>query len=399
MKIAHIVCTFPPYHGGMGNVAFEMVRHQLERGDDVRVYTPNYYEPKEIKAADEVPEEVHAEELTEMEETVHRLAPTLKYGNAARMSSLKDELEDVDLVHLHYPFFGTAGMVKKWREAHRDKRLVVSYHMESRAKGWKGMIFDIYAAIYMPQVLQTADAIVASSFEYVRSTKAARYLAKRPEAWHELPFGVDTDRFSPHYVTDHLYKKHALHANTPVLLFVGGMDSAHAFKGIETLLKALSTLKRTEQQMPQVVLVGDGNLRRKYMLMSKGMGLSRYVRFAGRISDEELPEYYAFADAVVLPSDNAAEAFGMVLIEAYASGTPVIASDLPGVRTVATHAGTVFPAKDAPALAKVITEFMALPPARIEQLKHDARQAAEQVYQWPRVAEELDIIYKNCFKS
>ena len=133
--------------------------------------------------------------------------------------------------------------------------------------------------------------------------------------------------------------------------------------------------------------------------MSKGMGLSRYVRFAGRISDEELPEYYAFADAVVLPSDNAAEAFGMVLIEAYASGTPVIASDLPGVRTVATHAGTVFPAKDAPALAKVITEFMALPPARMEQLKHDARQAAEQVYQWPRVAEELDIIYKNCFKS
>ncbi len=399
MKIAHIVCTFPPYHGGMGNVAFEMVRHQLERGDDVRVYTPDYYKKEQIKSADEEVVIENDPRLEEMQETVHRLAPTLQYGNAARMSSLKEELEDVDIVHLHYPFFGTAGMVKKWRDAHPDKRLVVSYHMESRARGWKGIIFDLYAGLYMPQVLRRADAVIASSFDYVASTKAARYMNERPEAWHEVPFGVDIERFNPDVPYTDIFEKHALHRQSPILLFVGGMDSAHDFKGIGTLLYALGRIKKSEQRMPQVILVGDGNLKRQYMIKSKGMGLSRYVRFAGHISDEALPAYYALADAVVLPSDHQAEAFGMVLIEAFASGTPVIASNLPGVRSVAQHAGLLFTPKNSVALSETILEFMSLPPERIQQLKVDARVASETLYQWKKVVETIDHIYQDCFPA
>ena len=137
MRIAHIVCTYPPYYGGMGNVVFQTAHELVKLGHEVEVYTPQYMEAKEIRSAEAPPARTHAPEIEERIDYATRLTPTLAYGNAARIPEVTKELDQFDIVHLHYPFFGTANLVRKWKLRHPDRPLVITYHMDTRGPGWK----------------------------------------------------------------------------------------------------------------------------------------------------------------------------------------------------------------------------------------------------------------------
>lgn len=393
MRIAHIVCTYPPYFGGMGNVVFQMAQELANQGHEVEVFTPQYYENKEIRASDAPPAKTHEPALEERIDYARRMTPSLQYGNAARIPQVMHELDDFDIVHLHYPFFGTANLVRKWKLRNPHKPLVITYHMDTRAPSWKGLIFKLYAQYWMPKILGVADAVIASTFDYIESSDAKKIFEMNKEKWHEIPFGVDTERFAPAPKSVQLQAKHGLRTDVPTLLFVGGMDSAHYFKGIPVLLQALSVLKYQGFAF-QVVLVGDGGLRSNYEMQARGLGISAEVHFVGRVEDEMLPRYYNLGDLFILPSINKGEAFGMVLLEAMASGVPVLATDLPGVRSVAHSGGQTIPVHNPLALAESIKEFFS-DPSSPEHWKNQARLAAEEKYSWPRIIEQTVNLYSS----
>ncbi|MFA7315081.1 MAG: glycosyltransferase family 4 protein [Candidatus Magasanikbacteria bacterium] len=380
MKIAHIVCTYPPYYGGMGNTAFQMVSFLSLLGYEVEVFTPQYGSGKD-------------EGLSERKDFATKLKSPLQYGNAAYMPTIARELDKFDLVHLHYPFFGTANLVRKWKLKNKNKPLVVTYHMDTRGDGIKGFIFKMYSKFWMPKILSVADKILVSSFDYIEHSDAKNFFLANKEKFVELPFGVDIDIFFPRQKNSNLLIKNNLQTNLPTILFVGGMDVAHYFKGIEILLQALYLLKKNNVFV-QTIFVGDGELKEKFVLEAKSMGLEDDAHFVGRISNEELPLYYNLADLFVLPSINTAEAFGVVLLEAMASGVPVIASDLPGVRTVARDGGEVFPIKDFEALASLIKDYFAQK-NNIDIYKKQVRKIAEQKYSWSSIVAKLDVVYKE----
>lgn len=374
MKIAHIVSTYPPYYGGMGNVVFQTAEALMQRGHEVTVFTPQFETPTE-------PEIEHVE----------RLQPSISYGNAARLPQIKNELDAFDLVHLHYPFFGTANLVRKWKERHPDRKLVITYHMDTRAPSWKGLIFKLYAKHYMPKILSAADACIVSSFDYVEVSDAAQIYEGQKDKWHALPFGVDINRFSPGDKPAELFSDHVLDQTLPTVVFVGGMDPAHHFKGVPVLLKALGMLNHGGFEM-QAVLVGDGSLRAGFEAKATAYGIEDRVRFVGAVSDEALPFYYRMGDLSVLPSTGRNEAFGMVLLESMASGVPVIASDLPGVRSVAEEGGMAFRTGDAKALADALYGYFDQENDQ-EAWRLQAREAAETKFAWPSIAEQLEGIY------
>ena len=395
MKIAHIVCRFPPYYSGMGTVVFETAANLVKRGHEVTVFTPEYYEDKELKAEDAPIESEHIPALEKDIEFARRLEPSVTYGNAARLSGLLKELDAFDLVHLHYPFFGTAGLVRKWKLRNPTKPLVITYHMDTRAPGWQGLFFKLYARYFMPKILGIADTVIASSFDYVTASDAKFLYAANRAKWVELPFGVDTNRFFPVVRTGEFIASQGLDPNLPTILFVGGMDQAHFFKGIPILLEALFVAKNNGQRI-QAILVGDGEKREEYLLKAKGLGLDSSVVFAGRVSDVDLPIYYQNSDLLVLPSITVGEAFGMVILEAYASGVPVVASDLPGVRTVATRAGTIVRPNDPVALAETLIDYFN-PAVDQAAWQQTARAVAEAEFAWPLIVEKLEATYKKLF--
>lgn len=396
MKIAQIVCTYPPYHGGMGNVVYETASVLAKLGHEVEVLTPHYYDEEELEVIkpEELPSiEKQKEVERELNVSARRLKPALQKGNAAYIPQIQNELDDFDLVHLHYPFYGVANLVRKWKLRNPDKPLVITYHMDNRAPCWLGLFFKYYAKYWMPRILNSADVLIASSLDYIEHSNARDIYLQNKNKWVELPFGVDIERFKPRVKEKPLIVRNNLNSEFPILLFVGGMDMAHHFKGIPVLLQAMHKLKKDNFDL-QLVLVGEGELKVEYEYQAKIFGLSDRVRFVGRVESDELPYYYNLADLFVLPSVNQSEAFGLVLLEAMASGVPVIASDLPGVREVTRDGGEVFPAGDYLALAEVIRGFFQSNIDR-QGLQDNIRLVVEEKYAWSRVALELDNIYKG----
>ena len=393
MRIAHIVCSYPPYYSGMGNVVFETVSRLAARGHDVEVFTPGVYERREVKPVESTPEQEHAPELQSRVDYAHRLKPSLSYGNAARMPQLQQELDSFDLVHLHYPFFGTANLVRRWKIRNPGVPLVITYHMDARGPGWKGLIFKYYSQFWMPKILSAADLLIASSFDFIHASQANTLFESNKEKWIELPFGVDADRFQPREKSQELFDIFNCDSTYPTLLFVGGMDEAHYFKGVPVLLRALRLLKQHEM-MPQALFVGDGSLRQSYEEQARGLGIDDKVRFLGYTPDDILPAVYNMADVLVLPSLHQGEAFGMVLLEAMASGVPVVASDLPGVRTVAQDGGCVVSPNDSTALAETVEGFFSEKTDR-NAWSQKARSAVLEKYSWKTIIAHLEAEYRK----
>ncbi|HUX86265.1 MAG TPA: glycosyltransferase family 4 protein, partial [Chloroflexota bacterium] len=139
-------------------------------------------------------------------------------------------------------------------------------------------------------------------------------------------------------------------------------------KGIEYLLKALPDLIR---DYPGLRLAMTGERRpslgcEAYFRRIEPM-LDRYqdhIEFAGVLDRSELPAFMAGADVLVVPSIDAREAFGMVQVEAMLCGTPVVASDLPGMREPVsrTGMGVLVPTHDPAALANGIRSVLSDPP-------------------------------------
>lgn len=394
MRIAHIVSSYPPYYGGMGNVVFQTAEELVSRGHVVEVFTPDYYESKEIKSTSEPVEPEHAEPLNQQIAKVRRLAPQLKYGNAARLPQIGRQLDDFDIVHLHYPFFGTANLVRKWKKRNPHKPLVVTYHMDARASDWKGLVFKLYSKFWMPKILGVADVLIGSSYDFIENSEAAKVYMTHSAKWKEIPFGVNTELFVPREKPAELFAEHNLDKNLPTILFLGGMDSAHYFKGVDVLIEALAIVKSRFGEDIQAVFAGDGNRRVEYEQHAKYVGLKN-TRFIGYVPDELLPSVYNMADLFVLPSINQAEAFGLVLLEAMASGVPVLGSNLPGVRSVAELGGQLIKAGDSKHIAEMLVGFLEMTPEQLLNWKTHARSVAEQKFSWSGVTDQLELVYNS----
>jgi glycosyltransferase involved in cell wall biosynthesis len=136
-------------------------------------------------------------------------------------------------------------------------------------------------------------------------------------------------------------------------------------------------------------------MRVQYEKSVGNLGLASKVVFAGNVSDVDLPKKYQAADCLVLPSVNKGEAFGIVLLDAMASGLPVIASDLPGVRSVFTAAsGLKVKPGDAEDLKNKI-KFLMENPEECKIMGVNARKEVRERYGQDMVKEKLISVITN----
>jgi len=174
------------------------------------------------------------------------------------------------------------------------------------------------------------------------------------------------------------------------LLFVGRLDPR---KGVDHLIAAMpSILERTGGRV-QLLIVGDSYLRPK-LQASVAPAARAHVRFLGHVPSSDLPRWYATGDVFVSPASRN-ESFGIVLIEAMASGRAVVASDIPGYRSVITPGenAVAVPPGDVAALADAIA-VLALDPERRRQLGCKGHERAQE-FSWPRVTDRIEAIYRR----
>lgn len=373
MRIAHLTATFPPYEGGAGRVCYYNALGLAERGHHVEVFTAAH------------PSAANLENPLSL--CVRRLTPLLQIGNAPLLPGLLT-LRGFDVLHLHLPFIFGAELTWLLRLL-RGMPYVVTYHNDLIGEGSRRALFDAYSRLSLPLVIGGARKIAAVTLDHALHSRAAALFERRRADLVDIPNGVDIDLFRADDAARAAVRARLdLAPEATVALFVGALDRAHHYRRVDLLLEAARALPDLS-----LLLVGDGDTRAAYEAQAQALGIADRVRFVGKVAHPDLPGFYNAADIVVLPSELQ-ESFGMVLIEGMACGKPVVASSIPGVRSIVRDGvdGVVIEPGSAEALTAGIARLLA---CDLQAMGAAGRAKVEAKYSWPSIVTALESLYQD----
>jgi glycosyltransferase involved in cell wall biosynthesis len=318
---------------------------------------------------------------------VRRLNPLLQIGNAPLLPGLLT-LRGFDVMHLHLPFIFGAELVWLLRLL-RGIPYVVTYHNDLIGEGRRRALFETYSRVSLPLVIGGARKIAAVTLDHALHSRAAALFERRRAELVDIPNGVDIELFkADHDAREAVRARFNIAPDMTVALFVGALDRAHHYRRVDLLLEAAKSLPNLT-----LMLVGDGDTRADYEALAGSLGISERVRFVGKVPHPELPGFYNAADIVVLPSELQ-ESFGMVLIEGMACGKPVVASNIPGVRSIVRDGvdGVIIEPGSADALAAGIQRLLA---SDHQAMGAAGRAKVESKYSWPSIITALEQLYAD----
>jgi glycosyltransferase involved in cell wall biosynthesis len=381
LRIAHLTATFPPYPGGAGNTAFRFAVEQAGRGHHVEVFT--------APAAGEPPDPGRA--------IVHRIEPVFAIGNAPFIPSLA-RVRGFDVVHVHYPFIFGSDLTLLGRLTRGGRRQALLVHYKNRlvGTGLRGPLFGVYEHTVAPALIRVADRVCVLSRDHADSVPYLRRIAERdPSKLVEMPNGVDIERFSPGEDAE-VREARGIPGDAVVLAFVATLDRAHHFKRLDVAIDGLAQLR---DERVHLVVAGDGELRPDFERRAAEAGLADRVHFLGTVPHAELPAVLRASDVFLLTTEPP-ESFGIVLIEAMASGLPVIATDYPGVRAVVDDGenGLLIHQGDAAAVAGAIRRLVDDPSQRAA-MGAAGRAKAEAEWNWPGLLDRMDDAYTQALAA
>jgi glycosyltransferase involved in cell wall biosynthesis len=280
-----------------------------------------------------------------------------------------------DLIHAHWTLSGGAAL---WGRALHRKPVLVTVQgsdifqmAKSKAGAW-----------FTRSVLNGSDQVTALSHAL---KDAAVQAGAKPEKIAIVPNGVDIQRFTPPAEDER-----GQSSEPPIILFTGFLIKR---KGVRYLLEALALLP--PNLLPyRAVIVGEGPEEDALRQQVATLGLGGRVEFAGFQPQAVVSEWMRQARLFVLPSLE--EGQGVVLLEALASGTPVVASDVDGMRDVVIpEVGYRVAAADPAALAAALEQLLRSDAATWQRMSQAARARAVQVYDWDKIAARFVAIYEQ----
>jgi len=226
------------------------------------------------------------------------------------------------------------------------------------------------------------DRIIVNS-EYMRSKVIAWYGANSDKI-AVIPNGVDLDMFG-------VQNRRIVLSGDPAILFVGHLWWV---KGVDVLLQAMVRLKSVLPEVKLHLVGGEHeHYENNYRLVAKRNGLEEQVIFHGAVPHSIIPYYYKSAALCVFPSRH--EGFSVTMLEAMASGTPIVASDIERFREILQDGenAVLFKSEDAVSLSTAILRLCADSDLR----KKISQKASKTVmnYSWDSIAERYVSFYKS----
>ncbi len=226
--------------------------------------------------------------------------------------------------------------------------------------------------------LAAADRVIAVSHHTRHRVLAQGYLC--PERVSVLPNAFDPSRFRLQPKPPALLQRHSLNPEQPVLLTVTRLQRCAQYKGYDAILEALPVLRQQISGL-RYVLVGKGDDLPRIQAKVQSLGLQDCVILTGFIPDAELPDYYSLCDVFAMPSKG--EGFGIVYLEALASGKPVLAGNQDGAVDPLNHGelGCLIDPDDPAALIQTLGQLLSgtHPNPKLKQ-PHYLRQVVSERY-------------------
>ncbi len=326
MRVLHVYKDYPPVIGGVEGHVRLLAEEQVRRGLEVTVLTTSPDWRTSVRHEHGV-RVVRAGRLGEIAST----PISLRLVRQLRR-------ERADLVHVHMPYpVAELGELT----VGGGRPCVVTYHSDVvRQRAWATLLGPLRR-----RFLRNVSCVLATSDSYLRNSLTLDQVGDKCRV---VPLGVDINRFAGASNGDST----SIDIDGPIVLFVGRFRH---YKGLAVLIDAMAQLDAG------LLLVGDGPERRRLERQIERSPARDRIRILDQVTDEALPGYYMLADVAVLPSTLRSEAFGLTLVEAMASGTPVVSTELStGTSEVNEHGvtGLVIKPDDRAALAAALETLL-----------------------------------------
>jgi glycosyltransferase involved in cell wall biosynthesis len=344
LHVCHLSKFYPPAPGGIETHVRTLARAQAALGAEVKVFCINH-EPGTTAVEADGPVEVTR---------FGRRASGAKLDYCPGLASALADVE-ADVLHLQVPNPTMILALLRARVRSRGRRvpLVITYQSDVVKQRLRAALFRPFERALYAQ----AAAILPTSPTYAAGS---RFLSHYEAKMQVLPMGID---LAPYLepTAEARSEAEAIRERYrgPIWLGCGRLIY---YKGFPVAVRALTRVAGT------LLLVGDGPDRAAIEAEARALGVHDRVVFLGSMPYQEIVPYYLAADAFWFPSIARSEAFGLVQVEAMASGCPVINAAIPdsGVAWVSQHdvSGLTVPVDDPVALADAAARLMSEPGLR-----------------------------------
>lgn len=366
LKIIQTPARFYPAIGGVEKYTFGLSKELVKRGHQVKIVCAN--EPKSnIKKVKGI--------------RVKRLNYLFKITNTNITLGLFRTLlkEDFDIIHTHFPtpWSSDISMIISYM---KRKPLILTYHNDVVKTGLQGILTEIYNHVFLNLLLKRSSKILVTQPEYINISK---YLYKYKKKIEVIPNGIDVKIY---------FQKNTRKVPNQVF-FLSVLDRYHGYKGLDYLIKAIKIVKT---KIPNIKLVvgGSGELVEDYKSLAKKLGLEKNIEFRGFIENKKLVDLYSRSEIFILPSTGIQEGFGIVLLEALACKTPVIATNIVGIakKVRQNNCGIIVRPRNSRVLSEAIIKILGN--AKLaKKMGENGRQLVEEKYDWEKIIRKVEDIY------
>jgi len=363
--------TCYPTHGGSGIVATELGKHLAERGHEVAFVA--YSTP--LRLGDLPPRvsfhEVDIVEYPLFKHFPYTLALASKMANVARMQRLQ-------VLHVHYAIpFAAAALLAKLALPELDLKIVTTLHGTDVTLVGNNPSFKPVTTM----VIEQSDAVTAVSNFLKEETYRQFQVGKEIRVIYNFIDPVRHDRPIPPCIPPlDCPEQHTL------------MHISN-FRPLKRVGDVISIFGRVAEKMEaRLIMVGDGPDAGMAAQMAQDLGVADRVRFVG-VVDHIAPLLRA-ANLLLLPSQT--ESFGLVALEAMASGVPVVASDVGGLPEVVEHGvtGLLAPVGDVEKMAGYALRILS-DCALYRALSEAARQRAVERFDYHDIVPQYEAVYEQ----
>jgi phosphatidylinositol alpha-mannosyltransferase len=368
MKIALVSPYDFAVPGGVNNHICHLADHYVRLGHDVRIIAPASHR-----------EGLSRDGLIVIGErpiglpaggSVARITLSLTLGPKVERVLASEGFE---IVHLHEPFVP----LLPFQFLRRSKVTTVATFHAAKDEGRRWYTYFRPAISIWWDKIQGKIAVSPAALRLIN-----RYF---PDDYEIIPNGVNYDRFAAPVPPFAQYKDGKLN-----ILFLGRLEKR---KGLPYLLQAYARVKARMSDTRLIIVGPDGGMRQACEGFVRRERLKDVV-FTGYVSEEDLPRYYKTADVFCAPNTGN-ESFGIILLEAMAAATPVIASDIEGFAYVVGHQaeGLLVPRRDTGALADALIQLLSDPDRR--QAMSRRGQIKAQGFDWSRISQQVLSFYQR----